>query len=359
MKKYIIVSVILSFNYVLVSAQSTTLTNTELYNPKNLSTKQNYRIDSEVKNQIFMFEYLYKAEINTISTTYDHIEPLYTAKLFYNQINKVTINHISQYDDGSKFEIPHQYIYDNSGNIQEILCLEDSKYKIEFYYQNGLLTNVKNYHTSIPMTVTEGHKVTHTQSEVKVDDIIFKYSNGLLVQQDFLTNQQRNIFQGARSYYYYQDNNNFALTYIKYIDKSFMNEQRLICIESNRIKYITFSYGSPNSETTKTEQIFLFSYSGNLINIFQYEPNRNKSGVMTLNSVIELQVGEKSSIENIKVNYRSASNPHIKEIYFRYHYAQSRLIGYDIFERTLYKNEKPENKDYELDKAYYLIANNY
>lgn len=356
MKKIIFIWISLFLTYVMGYAQSTTLTNTELYRPKSLSTNQNFRLDSDVKNQIFIFEYLYKVKINPITTTYDHIEPLYTAKLFFNQVNKIVIKHISQYDDGSKFEIPHQYIYDNSGNIQKILCIEDSKYKTEFYYQNGLLSNMKYYHTSIPMTATEGHNVTHIQAEGKVDDIIFKYSNGLLIQQDFLTNQQKNIFQGARDYYYYQDNNNRALSYIKYIDKSFMNEQRLICLENNKIKYITFSYGSPNSETPKLETIFLFSYNGNLINILQYEPSRNKPGAMTLNSAIELQIGEKPIIENIKVSYK-INNPRTEELYLRYHYTQGRLIGYDIFERTLYKNDRPEDIDYKLDKAFYLITN--
>jgi len=344
------------YNFNLISAQSNALSNIDSFNPKNISAKSNFKLSSEMQNQISLYEYLYISDIDPISTTNDQIEPLYNAKLFYNQSNMVIINHISQSVDGSKYEISHQYVYDNTGKILKILCLEDPRYKIEFFYKNGLLTNMKKYRPSVPMTVTEGHKVTHTQSENMLDEIIFTYNNGLLVQQNFSTSPQTYALRGARSYYYYQDNNNSALIYVKYTDKSSLNEERLICFDNNRIKYITYSYKTSfNDNTIKIQQILLFTYNGNNIEIKHYESNRSKSGIMTLSRNYEIQIGENSIIENIKTNYILTLSPHTKETYFQYHYSQNRLIGYEIFKRTIYNKEKTTEKDYELSKAFYLV----
>ena len=350
----------LFYNCDITFTQSNVLSDLDIYIPKNITnitSNPNFKLSEEIQVQINLFDYLYINDISTISTNYDHIEPLFTAKLFYNEGRNITINHISQYDNGSKYSIPHQYIYDNNGDIIKILNLEDSKYKMEFFYQNGHLTNIKNYSTSIPMTITQGHNVTHTQPEIKVDEVLFTYNNELLISENYLTNPApKYSLQRGRDYFYYQDKNNPSLKYFKYVDKSMLKEERLICFENNRIKYVTYSYKpSFNENSAEIQQVLLFTYNDNLIEIKHYEPN-NKTGKITLSRKYEMQVGENSRVESIKASYRLAISPNIKETYFQYHYSQNKLIGYEIFERTIYGKDKSPDQDYELSEAFYLVS---
>ena len=177
--------------------------------PLDLIDCPNFIFTKKMEEQLFMFDFLHAMIRPSSHNSFSLMEGLYNSKIFYSKQKEVIIDHIKEERNNTTKASPFRYLFNKNGMVLRISELNNLNYKFEFTYDlANRLTSHTSFSTSLEVTRTEGHDITHHTSKQVIDKSTFYYENGLLKKVTYSLGFPEDI-------YYFKSAVDSSIFYIK------------------------------------------------------------------------------------------------------------------------------------------------
>ncbi len=303
----------------------------------------NFTLNSEMKSQIELYEYLFSEYVFCIyfhKDTYFYLENFYNLKLFKGINNSFTLKTTYQ-DNDKQLEIADNYFVDNSGYLIKVQNQEELYWRKEFEYRDGLLVNITNYTKSVSGIQTNQNRVNKVGGNEYKETMEFTYNYNSLIYRLFTQYIGKNRFLNQRISYY-TDSKRPSIKYIIKRHES-TKTREIICFNNDDIQYVIYT----SEFDGKFQEIYKFSSGndnpktiGNNMRIDYFDRGKQENKFFKLFKTYDIGYDSQNSINNIIEKIHNETELTLlgikeRETVYKYLSDHNQFVGYEIYQYEL------------------------